>query len=135
MIGFMDLTRKTTAPSLDEMLTLERRVWQALVDGDAAGDAALLLPEFLGVYPDGFAGRADHAGQLEAGPSVAEFTLGEARLFAVGADHVMLCYRASFRRVGGDAREAMYVSSLWQRDAKGWRNLFSQDTPVGPAVP
>ena len=47
----------------------------------------------------------------------------------------MLCYRASFRRVGGDAREAMYVSSLWQRDAKGWRNLFSQDTPVGPAVP
>lgn len=124
-----------TLPELDEMLALETRVWEALVRGDAAADAELLLPEFLGVYPDGFAGGEDHAGQLDGGPTVAEFTLSEARLLPVGAAHVMLSYRAAFRRVGREAEEAMYVSSLWQRDGAGWRNLFSQDTPVGEGVP
>lgn len=123
-------------PTIEEILDLERRVWGALVRGDAAGDADLLCPGFLGVYPDGFAGREDHAGQLSGGPAVAEFTLSEARLLPVGRDHAMLCYLARFRRVSAATQEAMYVSSLWQRDgAGGWRNLFSQDTPVGPGVP
>lgn len=123
------------APTIEEMLKLETRVWQALVTGDGAADAALLLPEFLGVYPDGFAGAEDHAGQLDGGPTVAAFTLSQARVLPVGEAHVMLCYHAAFRRVGRAAGEAMYVSSLWQREGEGWRNLFSQDTPVGDAVP
>jgi hypothetical protein len=123
------------APTIAEILALERQVWQALVSGDADADAAVLLPEFLGVYPDGFAGREEHAGQLAGGPTVAGFTLSEARLLPVGADHVMLSYRAEFRRVDRRAAEAMYVSSLWQRNEDGWRNLFSQDTPVGAGVP
>ena len=45
---------------LQELLTLEHKVWAALMQGDAAADAALLLPEFLGIYPTGFAGRDDH---------------------------------------------------------------------------
>ncbi len=125
--------------TLDEMLALEHRVWQALLTGDGAADAALLAPGFVGVYPDGIAGAAngagDHAGQLDAGPTVANYTLSEARIMPVGADHVMLIYRAAFTRVGAGAEEAMYVSSLWRREAGGWRNIFSQDTPVGPPVP
>ncbi len=121
--------------TLDEMLVLERRVWQALVTGDGAADAALLAPGFVGVYPDGIAGAGDHAGQLDAGPTVADYTLSEAHIMPVGADHVMLIYRAAFTRVGAGAEEAMYVSSLWRREAGGWRNTFSQDTPVGPPVP
>ena len=131
----MDDKAEAPAATIEDLLTLERRVWQALVDGDAAEDADLLLPEFLGVYPDGFAGRDDHAGQLNSGPTVAEYALSEARVLPVGQGHAMLCYRAAFRRVGAAESEAMYVSSLWQRDGDGWRNLFSQDTPVGPAVP
>ncbi|MDU8926469.1 nuclear transport factor 2 family protein [Alisedimentitalea sp. MJ-SS2] len=122
-------------PTIAEMLALEEVVWRALVTGDRNADHDMLLPEFLGVYPDGFAGRDDHSGQLEAGPSVASYDLSKARLLPVGQDHVMLCYLARFRRVGVRENEAMYVSSLWQRGPEGWRNLFSQDTPVGPGVP
>ncbi|SLN69951.1 hypothetical protein PEL8287_03895 [Roseovarius litorisediminis] len=117
--------------ALKEILVCEHAVWRALVEGDAAADKNLLLPDFLGVYPTGFAGRDDHAGQLSGGPSVERYALTEARLLEVGKDHRLLCYRAEYLRIGETQSEAMYVSSLWQRTGAGWKNLFSQDTRVG----
>ncbi|MEQ8442929.1 MAG: nuclear transport factor 2 family protein [Alphaproteobacteria bacterium] len=112
-----------------ELLVWERRVWDALVAGDKAADAALIHPDFLGVYSDGFAGRNLHAGQLDDGPTVDRYRLSDARCRAVGPDHALLSYRADFRRVGKAKDEVMYVSSLWKRDGDGWVNVFSQDTP------
>lgn len=118
---------------IEEFVRLETAVWHALVDGDAVADAALLTDDFLGVYPTGFAGRADHAGQLAAGPTVASFALSEARLLVISDDAVMLSYRADSRSAAGTTHPeptAMYVSSLWiHRDGR-WQNLFSQDTPA-----
>jgi len=118
------------AVKLEEILALEEAVWQALLTGDSTADEALLLSDFLGVYPSGFAGRSDHAAQLDAGPSVESCDLTDARLLHLGSDYVLLCYRADYRRTDSDIDEAMYVSSLWRRTADGWRNLFSQDTPA-----
>lgn len=115
---------------LEPVLALERAVWDALVAGDAAADAALLAPDFLGVYPTGFAGRADHAAQLAAGPTVAAYRLSDVRLVPMGADHALLAYRADYTRMGGAQPEAMFVSSIWRRAGAGWVNTFSQDTPV-----
>ena len=121
---------------LDELLACETAVWEALVTGDAAADAAALSADFLGVYPDGFAGKADHCGQLADGPTVARYRLTEAQVKPLGADHALLAYRARYVRVGRAEEEEMYVSSIWQRDGTGWVNVFSQDTPAtGIAVP
>jgi hypothetical protein len=121
---------------LDLILSLERAVWEALVAGDAAADARLLDAGFLGVYPTGFAGRDDHAGQLAAGPTVRDYRISEARLLPLGADQVLLAYRAEYCRSGSVTCEAMFVSSIWRRDGAGWVNMFSQDTPVSDvAVP
>ena len=108
---------------------LERQVWQALVDGDRAADISLLAPDFLGVYPSGFAGRDDHAGQLDAGPSVAAFDLSQITIRHLSEDAALITYRADFTRPGR-AGEAMLVSSLWERRAGDWVNTFSQDTPL-----
>ncbi|WP_245626870.1 nuclear transport factor 2 family protein [Aestuariivita boseongensis] len=116
-------------PSLSFFVALETQVWQALVDGGAEADLALLAPDFLGVYPSGFASRQDHADQLKDGPSVLEFAVLDARILTVGPDHVMLSYQARFARPE-KAEERMFVSSLWVRGDQGWRNVFSQDTPV-----
>lgn len=116
-------------PTLEHFVSLETRVWQALVDGDGQADAELLLPEFLGVYPSGFSGKAGHVGQVADGPTVARFSLSDARLLVLGTEHVMLSYRACFARVGGE-EEDMFVSSLWIRTEDGWCNIFSQDTPA-----
>lgn len=113
------------------LVELETQVWQALVDGDAAADGALLADDFVGVYPTGFSGRSEHIGQLADGPTVATFELSDVRAFAVAADSWMLVYRAVYRRPGTDAAdESMYVSSLWCRRGDRWVNVFSQDTPA-----
>jgi hypothetical protein len=120
------------AIGLDELLELETSVWQALVDGDAAADVAALGPDFLGVYPTGFAGRDDHAAQLAGGPTVAHFALADARILVIAADAALLAYRAEYVRAGapaGDEPEAMFVSSLWCRRGERWVNVFSQDSP------
>ncbi|MCE8514466.1 nuclear transport factor 2 family protein [Ruegeria pomeroyi] len=116
---------------LETLLECETRVWQALVAGDAAADIAALDPSFLGVYPDGFAGRDDHVAQLADGPTVARFTLSQARVLELAPGCAVLSYSARYRRVGRKADEEMYVSSIWRRHGEGgWRNLFSQDTPA-----
>jgi len=117
---------------IDTFLALESTVWQALVDGDPAADAAALSDDFLGVYPSGFAGRTAHAAQLEDGPTVVSYALSQARLLALSPSMVMLAYRADYARPGAEPA-AMYISSLWCERDGTWVNVFSQDTPIGVA--
>jgi len=119
---------------LQSLVALETQVWDALRRGDVGDDARLLAPDFVGVYPSGFACRADHAAQLDSGPTVGLFQLCDARMIDLTEDHAMLSYRAEFQRLfAGVAQpsESMYVSSLWSRRAGVWVNVFSQDTPAG----
>jgi hypothetical protein len=120
---------------LEQVLAMERAVWEALVAGDAVADGALLAPGFLGVYPTGFAGRSDHVAQLAAGPTVRDYRLSAARVLPLGPDHALLAYRADYRRAGADRTETMFVASVWERTLQGWVNLFSQDTPLSDRDP
>lgn len=106
----------------------ETRVWQALVEGNAAADDAALASDFIGVYADGFAGKTDHVGQLADGPTVTHYSLSDVRVRAMGADHALISYQADFTWSGRQIPERMFVSSIWQRDREGWINIFSQDT-------
>ncbi len=119
--------------TVDFLISLETDVWDALVRGDAAADRALLAPDFLGVYPTGFAGRDDHADQLESGPSVDTYTITDAHVVEVSVGAKLLSYRADYRRPGAvpGSMASMYVSSLWTMCGDRWVNVFSQDTPVG----
>jgi hypothetical protein len=118
---------------IEFFIELESRVWDALVDGDRDAERALLSSDFVGVYPTGFADRSVHANQLVDGPTMASYSITDAKLVPVSDSTVLLCYRADFRRVrdgppGSD--ETMYISSLWaERDGRWW-NTFSQDTPA-----
>lgn len=122
-------------PDFAFFLALETRVWQALVDGDPAADAALLAPDFLGVYSTGFATHADHTGQLAHGPTVAAFRLSDARLLPLGPGRALLAYRADYTRTGTTEPEAMYVSSIWEDRAGTWLNTFSQDSSADAPPP
>ncbi|MEM7523584.1 MAG: nuclear transport factor 2 family protein [Pseudomonadota bacterium] len=116
------------------LLTMERRVWDALVAGDAAADRALLSDGFLGVYPSGFAAKSEHSGQLDDGPSVASYDLSEVTVRAFSPDLALIAYCADFARSASpERRERMYVTSIWSREDGGWINVFSQDTPAETA--
>ncbi|MFT6458701.1 MAG: hypothetical protein ACJARR_003250 [Pseudophaeobacter arcticus] len=134
-MGAVMMTNYGHSGLLTEILEQETRVWQALVDGNPDADKAALHADFLGVYPSGFATRAEHCDQLQAGPTVSSFELTEPRLLQLGKDHVCLSYLALYQRPGTASRDAMYVSSIWQRQGQGWLNLFSQDTPTAGSIP
>lgn len=119
---------------LSQCITLEMQVWEALVSGDGAADAKHLSDGFLGVYPDGFASKADHTGQLDTGPTVQRFEIEDTRIKHLGPDHVLLSYRATFTRTARTKAEVMYVSSIWERTDGTWINIFSQDTPAAQGM-
>ncbi|WP_052265218.1 nuclear transport factor 2 family protein [Ruegeria sp. ANG-R] len=124
-----DIENKS-APTLDQILSLEKQVWTALVEGNAQADRALLSPDFLGVYPSGFANRDDHVGQFADAPTMAQYELSDTRLRVLSADVVLLSYRADYLRPDASEWEAMLISSLWERRHDVWINSFSQDTPL-----
>ena len=131
MVGHV--TGDGLGPQIDTgfFVDLERTVWEALVSGDAAADAANVSADFVGVYPAGFAGRDEHGGQLSNGPTVTEYEIARARTLEVAPGHVMLMYLARYRRPSASSFDEMYVSSLWSQQGGRWLNVFSQDTPVG----
>jgi hypothetical protein len=115
----------------DEFLQRETEIWRALSSGDAEADARLLSEDFLGVYESGFAGKGDHVNPLRAGPTVARFSLSDARVMTLAEGVVLLSYRADWVRAASrdpEAVQTMYVSSIWRREGAGWHNVFSQDT-------
>jgi hypothetical protein len=117
---------------VDQFLQLETAVWDTLVTGDVEGDARFLADHFLGVYGSGFAGKADHLNQLEAGPVVAWYELSEARIQTLAEEVVLLAYRAEsawYKDGKAGDKKTMYVTSIWQRFDGVWKNVFSQDTP------
>lgn len=115
---------------VDAFVALERRVWDALVAGDAAADRAMLSDDFLGVYPDGFSGVEAHAAQLSSGPTVTRYELSEARLRMIAPDAALLSYRADYEGSMGGCAGAVFITSLWERRDGAWINTFSQDTPA-----
>lgn len=115
----------------DTLLACETRVWDALVTGDSASDSAALAEDFLGVYPDGFSGKADHVAPLATGPSVQRYSLSDVRIVPLGPDHAAIVYCADFVGFGKTEASRMYVTSIWRREAAGWINILSQDTPAG----
>lgn len=120
---------------LDFFVRLETEVWETLVAGDPEVGRRLLSSDFLGVYPQGFEGRTEHAAHLADGPVMESYAIGDARVVELAADLVLLAYRADYRPVvDGEpgAPATMYISSIWCRRDDAWVNVFSQDTPGDP---
>jgi hypothetical protein len=119
--------------SIEEILKLETRVWEALRTGDSNLDGEMLSDDFLGVYPTGFADKAEHVSQLSNGPTVLSYELISPRILDLGENRVLLAYKAMWIRLKdgvAEPREVMFVSSVWEYRANRWLNTFSQDTPA-----
>ncbi len=120
------------AGMIEEFVALETGVWDALVSGNGAADAALLSEDFLGVYETGFSNRAEHAAMLDNGPIVVTYRIEETTLRVISDKAALLCYLACYTRPADPGKEErMYVSSLWEEIDGQWLNTFSQDTDTG----
>jgi hypothetical protein len=99
-------------------------------------DHALLSEDFLGVYPDGFAGRAAHSGQLAGRADGCVLPDRGGASAPLGPTTSFMPIARAIVRPGAETPEDMLVTSIWERREGGWVNIFSQDTPLtGEAVP
>jgi hypothetical protein len=91
--------------------------------------------DFLGVYPDGFAGREAHSDQLAAGPTLPPTTIAEEHIRPLGPTTSSIpTARATSAPARLTRRHARHLHLGAPRG--GWINIFSQDTPLtGAGVP
>ena len=70
---------------------------------------------------------------MKDGPTVADYTIIDAKLIELGPDLVLFGYLVQWVRIkNGHPQDAeqMYISSIWRQINTRWKNIFSQDTPV-----
>ena len=107
-----------------EVTELELRVLALAAAGDHMGVVEHLHHDFREFGASGRVWNRDSIAEAlapgEELPAVSDLS---ARLVAGGA--VLVTYRAEGQRAGASLR-----SSLWVRDAQGWRLLFHQGTPA-----
>ena len=104
-----------TTHTTESFLEKEKKVWEALQNGDGDADAAQLTDDFLGVYPTGFSNKNQHRKMLDNGPIVAEYSLHNAQIRVLGENIVLLCYLAHYTPITNSevgSYTSMYISSI-----------------------
>ncbi|KAF0813461.1 hypothetical protein IGB42_01812 [Andreprevotia sp. IGB-42] len=120
-----------------ELIDLENRFWQSLVDEDTDTAISLLAEPALMVSSHG-AMSFDHAGyrkMAEKSPMVVKsFALSDVNVVQPSADTAILTYRVKqafgTRGKADDVTQEMTDSSVWTRDGGNWRCVMHTETPV-----
>ncbi|MGY1736895.1 nuclear transport factor 2 family protein [Geodermatophilus sp. SYSU D00684] len=115
-----------------ELLTLERRGWEALCDatgGDFYGE--VMTDDGLMVLADGTVmDRAAVVAALAASPPWLRYELDDVRLVRAGADAAALVYTGRAWRHEQEPPFTGAMSSLYVRDGDRWRLALYTQTPA-----
>jgi ketosteroid isomerase-like protein len=121
----------------NELITLETRFWQALVDEDTDAATAMLDEPALMVSPHGAMkfGHDDYRRMAEEGPMVVKsFKLSDMDVTFPSEDTAILTYRVRQSIASRDNAEQldqeMADSSVWTRKNGQWLCAIHTETPV-----
>lgn len=115
--------------NMNEIITLEKRMWEAFVKQDVACFRELVADDALMVIGGVRSTGAEEAQML----SLIKFPpceLSEFQVIALGEDVVLVHYTATFMEspfAPPDFSGRYYVSSIWQKRQIGWQLVFNQD--------
>lgn len=120
------------ALSLDDLLGLEHRGWDALCrSGGAAFYSELMTDDGLMVLVNGMVlDRAQVAASLDGAPPWDRYDLDDARLVELGADAAALVYRAVAQRSGQPPFRAL-MTSIYRLVEGAPRLALYQQTATG----
>ena len=114
----------------EELLELEQAGWASLCDGTGSDFYGSTMSEAaLMVLANGqIMTRDDVVEALSQAPSWDSFDITNARTVEIAEDVSALVYVATGRRSGADDFVGV-MSSVYRRDADGWRLALYQQTP------
>ena len=125
-----------------EVIALENRFWQSMVDGDTDTALTLLDEPALMVSSHGSM-QFDHAGyrkMAEHGDQVIKsFKLSDVKAVFPTDDTAVLTYRvtqavAPRDESGASTEQDMMDSSVWTRKDGAWRCVMHTETPFGESA-
>jgi hypothetical protein len=111
----------------EELVSLERRMWDANVAGDGGYYDRMLGDDAVAVSPWGVLDKAAVVAGVTANrrPYLG-YELDQERCVRVGADGAVLTYRAVVRAEGFG--HTVYATSVYERSGGGWRGVFHQQS-------
>jgi RNA polymerase sigma factor (sigma-70 family) len=118
--------------TLEALLALETRVWEAMKKRDVAGLRKVCAADYLTVHVDGSRPTLDEVLAWLPELEIKRYTLKDTRLIPLGPDAATLVYLAETQTVllGWAEEGRTQVSTTWVRRNGEWRNVFSQETTV-----
>ena len=116
---------------MDELIDLERQKWDAFrrKDTNLLGGLYDAQAISIGYGADGSVG-ARSSEELLSGLDdldLREVSLEDFKVLPVGNDGAVVTYRSSFK-TGRGFETTVMASSVWKRDASGWKTMFFQAT-------
>jgi len=113
---------------IDTFINLEKKIWEAFINGNYEQDLRYLDNNFLGVYSSGYSNRTEHAEPLKKSPIAIKYEMSDIKLLHLADNCYLLAYYVEWVRKSNNQTEKMYVSSIWQKVENQWKNTFSQDS-------
>lgn len=114
-------------PLTENIVSLEKRLWEASKNFDKATYSGLLASDYYEVTDLGISGRAEALDSLE-GP-IADYDLEDFKVTKLADNAALVTYRASVR-AGGRNQPALNVfdTELWVNKDGKWQTTFFQET-------
>lgn len=119
------------AVSSEEVIAMERGLWEALSQGDYQGFAEQIADDVTLVGGDGISTKQDMMGMLE-GSTVESYELTDFQVMQPGSGVAVVTYHYSemFRPADADSAvsQAGWATSMWEDRDGTWMTVFHQSS-------
>ena len=125
----LKFSNKSVDPFTDNIVSQEKRLWEASKNADKATYASLLANDYYEVSDLGISTRAEALENVE-GP-VTNYDLEDFKVTKLADNAALVTYRASVRS-GGRSQPALNVldTELWVNKDGQWQTTFFQETSL-----
>ncbi len=117
---------------IDELLDLEHPGWKSLCDSTGAAFYGRTMAEdgVMVLAHGQVLDRRSVVESLAQAPPWSSYEIADERLIVLSDDHAVLVYTGRASRDGEPAAFAALMSSVYTREAGGWRLALYQQTPM-----
>ena len=130
---------KAAAPTVDALMALENKAWEAYKNKDAKFFEGFLGDNMISGTGEGTMSRADAAKMIGGHTdNVKSFTLSDPKVTPIGADAAVLTYKGVVDGTenGKPIPSPMTVATVFVRSGADWKAVYHEEVPIiDPAKP
>lgn len=116
---------------ITELLELKQQALDATQRADGAFYASYLADDAVAITPYGVFDKAAIVAQMSsAASSFKSESIDDERAIELSPTSGVVSYRANYAGTETAPARSVYVTTVYRRDANGWRGLLYQQTPI-----